>query len=86
VHIEQLREHLEKSDYWIAGGAGAYGLCVSHLATLLLTMPWWVKGTLQALFTLGLSLGAITAQFFWRRYLHRRFLGKEQSKGETEGQ
>ena len=80
--IREMTEHLEKADYIIAGGAGLYGFCVSHLASLLISLPWAAKATLQALFTLALSLGAITAQFYWRRYLQRREAEKEQPKGE----
>jgi len=75
---------IDKDDYGIAALAVVYGWAVSHMAAIWLALPMWAQHLLQCVITLTFGLGALTAQHFWRRYLHRRWPNREQQDITTE--
>ena len=73
---------IDRSDYGIATLAMLYGWGASYVFAAWLALPVWLRSIFQALFTIGLGLGALTAQHFWRQYLNRRW--PDQRNRESE--
>lgn len=70
---------IDNSDYWIAGLAMAQGWAVGHATAIWLALPPWAQTAIQGLVTILFGLGALTAQYFWRRYLRRRWPEEEKT-------
>lgn len=70
----QLRlKMVDRSDYPIASLAMLLAWAFSNPMGLWLTLHPSLRWTMQALGTLALGIGTLTAQHFWRRYMNRRW-------------
>lgn len=82
----QLRlRMIDRSDYTIASAAAFFGLCAQQVMAAWLSLPFAVQTVIQGLITIALGLGALTAQHFLRRYLHRRWPHRERVKEPEAG-
>jgi hypothetical protein len=73
IRMITILKALDRSDYGIASVAAAYGWATSHLMVFWLALPSWAQAAIQGMITILFGLGALTAQYFWRRYLRRRW-------------